>query len=795
MKVAVEHVFTGATGSLGVTYSSSLTMLSSLYKQYTGANLGDRYVSTLPTATVNHTDVTGTTYYMPHVIRWSDNIDWVFVATNAAAAVTRTIGLYEMNRNAGTLTWKGFITLSGTTFAGTKTIQSLRACYYKHYTGTVSTSGTSTTITGNGTGFTSERIAVGARIGFGTTDPTQVSTWYDITAINSDTELVIGGDGVPLSAGTSYVIEEIRIVLLTRNATLINGGIHIMKGLNYGTFTLGGTTIPEATTVDNIRASYLLKDNRIASSNSATCTISQASPGVVTVNSHGLIAGDIVIFTTTLALPTGLVANTAYFVTSTSLTTNTFTLSATLGGAAINTTGPGSGTHTVHTGSSYQGCGLGLDEAASHTQHDVYLVHADNATNARILKFNLRASLTVAGGLSVSAFSLRTAVSVFTGTISTLNNGRVFSVSHGGASGLKSVWFVTTTRVYRCDVSSITSLSGSWMSDFMIEIPPGTTTTFTVTANFSQVDYSDSIDRLFISNALTRFGLYVSQYDSSGLVAFEKYIGANLNRVKQSTTPSGTVDGLFPQATITLWTEGGYLYAIPNSTTATLNWMMAIPVGADGKYTSTSGQRVITPKYPTTGAKKLYRIYVDHAEYIGDYTLGFAPEPYKVYFRTTGIDDNSGAWTEVGLNGDISSYSPGTHIQFMLELDTMGEVCVPTKVYAITCLYEDGSQDSHYQPSVSKSSTSTKTFAWQQVTAWGSNIPNLKLQLFDSTTNLEIFNDTVANSAYGTWEYSTNGNTWLAWNNTQDTVGNYIRYTATNFGYSGVTVRALLSQA
>lgn len=794
MKVAVEHIFTGATATLGVTYSSSLTMLGSLYKQYTGANLNDKYVSTLPTVSVNHTDVAGSTYYMPHVIRWSDNIDWIFVGTNATAAATRTIGLYEMNRNAGTLTWKGFITLSGTTFTGVKTIHALRACYYKHTTGTVSTSGTSTTITGSGTGFTSERIAVGARIGFGTTNPNLVSTWYDITAINSDTELVIGGAGVSVSAGSSYVIEELRIVVLTRNATLINGGIHIIKGLNYGTFTLGGTTIAEATTVDNIRASYLLKDPLIASSNSATCTITQAAPGVITVNSHGLIAGDIVIFSTAGTLPTGITANTVYFVTSTSLTSNTFTVSATLGGAAVTTTTSGSGVHTVHTGSSNAGCGLGLDEASSNTQHDLYLVHVDNATNARIVKFNLRASLTVSGGLSVSAFSLRTAVSVFTGTISTLNNGRVFTVNHGAASGVKSLWFVTTTRVYRSDVSTITSLSGAWLSDAMIEIPPGSTTTFTVTASLSQVDYSSAVDRIFISNALTRFGIYVAQYDSSGSVAFEKYIGANLNRVKQSTTPYGTVDGLFPQATVTLWTEGGYLYAIPNSTTATLNWMMAIPVGADGKYAGTSGQRVITPKYPTTGAKKLYRIYVDHSEYIGDFTLGFAPEPYKVYFRTAGFDDNSGSWTEVGLNGDISSSSPGAHIQFMLELDTMGEVCVPTRVFSVTCLYEDGSQDSHYQPSVSKSSPSSKIFAWQQVTSWGSNIPDMTLQLFDATTNLEIFNDTVANSSYGTWQYSTDGTTWLSWDSTQDTVGNYIRYTATSFGYSGVTVRALLSQ-
>ena len=73
-------------------------------------------------------------------------------------------------------------------------------------------------------------------------------------------------------------------------------------------------------------------------------TVSIASPGVVTWNAHGLAANTAVVFTTTGALPTGLVAGTTYYVTSP--TTNTFQLSATSGGTAINTTGSQSGVHT-----------------------------------------------------------------------------------------------------------------------------------------------------------------------------------------------------------------------------------------------------------------------------------------------------------------------------------------------------------------------------------------------------------------------------------------------------------------
>ena len=76
-------------------------------------------------------------------------------------------------------------------------------------------------------------------------------------------------------------------------------------------------------------------------------TVSIASPGVVTKSSHGLIAGDKVFFTTTGALPTGFSTNTRYYVLATGLTADTFRLSTTDGGSAINTSGTQNGIHTL----------------------------------------------------------------------------------------------------------------------------------------------------------------------------------------------------------------------------------------------------------------------------------------------------------------------------------------------------------------------------------------------------------------------------------------------------------------
>lgn len=77
-----------------------------------------------------------------------------------------------------------------------------------------------------------------------------------------------------------------------------------------------------------------------------TVTISNATPGVITYTSHGLIPGNAVVFTTTGALPTGISSGTTYYVLTSGLTADTFQIAATVGGTAINTSTAGSGVHT-----------------------------------------------------------------------------------------------------------------------------------------------------------------------------------------------------------------------------------------------------------------------------------------------------------------------------------------------------------------------------------------------------------------------------------------------------------------
>lgn len=701
MKAAVEHIFNGPTGSLN-SYTSSLCSFGNLLQQYTGSS---DYIGIKPTVFTSPIETSTFATSYPHVYEWSSDIYWIFTADVSTAAATRRIGMYQYNKITEAISLVGHILLNFSGIAGNKTSKSVRGCVYTHTTGTVEASNT-TIITGSSTQFQTERIAVGARIGFGSTDPTAITTWYNITAISSDTSLTID-QTITVSPGTSYVIEEIRIAYICTNATATNGGLFLIKGLNPSVFT-GNTTIAEASSTDNVRAIYFLKD---ASTNNNTV---------------------------------------AY--------------------------------------------GIGMDDEVSKTEHVCYILNADATTTARIYKFNLRETLSVSSAASTSAFVFKTGQATTTGTIATAANGRLFTVMHGSANGIKSFWFCTTTRVYRCSITDIVNGGTSHLTDAMIEVPAGSSTTYPATANMAQVDYASSIDRLLISTGAAPFRIHITQYKLDGS-QFEKYIIPDLGRLKASTTSTDVAMTISSRALAQqIWTEGGLLFTSAASPTSGINSLYIFHgLGCDQTYADITDQYIITPKLATLNASKLYRAYVTNEELEGGESLGSSTDSFKLYARTSGIDDNSGGWTELTGIYDLTGLTPGAYIQFKIVFKTLSDLCIPTKLYSICCVYEDGSQDYHYEPSLTYSSAQNRIFAWRQALSWGSSIPNLRIRLYNISNGLLIHDDDITNSDYGTWEYSTNGTVWNTWDSAQDVVGNYIRYTATSLP-NNITVRALLTQ-
>lgn len=237
-------------------YDSTKTFLSSLMVQRTGAGVADKFAGPAPVELIKPVEQMGVGGTTPYILD-ADDRQYIFIGDSSTAAATRRVGLWERILDTGVVSYKGYITLTFPT-ATNHTTRSLVATRDLETTGTVAVSGTA--VTGTSTLFSTRNISVGARIGFGSTDPKLIANWFTVSAIASDTGITLAVTAGTVAGGSAYVIEELRIVTLTTNATTTNGGLFLAKGLNPDIFIPAGTTIPAATTVDKIRAVYWLAD-------------------------------------------------------------------------------------------------------------------------------------------------------------------------------------------------------------------------------------------------------------------------------------------------------------------------------------------------------------------------------------------------------------------------------------------------------------------------------------------------------------------------------------------------------
>ena len=183
---------------------------------------------------------------------------------------------------------------------------------------TVERSGTTATIVTS----VNHGLAVGQTVNINTT----------ATALDSDNAVVITGvtDAVTFTY-TSGVSGTITVVAATAGRVVPDSKITVSA-------TQGGAAVTLSTASGTMTA---------IAGGELPATISIASPGEVTCTSHGFQIGDVIRFITNGTLPSGLTANSNYFVITAGLTTNTFRISSLPGGTAINTSGTQTGTHTV----------------------------------------------------------------------------------------------------------------------------------------------------------------------------------------------------------------------------------------------------------------------------------------------------------------------------------------------------------------------------------------------------------------------------------------------------------------
>lgn len=107
------------------------------------------------------------------------------------------------------------------------------------------------------------------------------------------------------------------------------------EGLIAGTGQFPGSTTNDKAAVGNV--GEIMSSTCPSAATTATVTISQASPGVITWTAHGFTTACPVVFTTTGSLPAAIVSGTVYYVVPSSITTNTFSVATSLANALAGT--------------------------------------------------------------------------------------------------------------------------------------------------------------------------------------------------------------------------------------------------------------------------------------------------------------------------------------------------------------------------------------------------------------------------------------------------------------------------
>jgi hypothetical protein len=183
-------------------------------------------------------------------------------------------------------------------------------------------------------------------------------------------------------------------------------------------------------------------------------SITIASPGVVNLTGHGFTANMGVVFGGAGTLPIGLVIGTTYYVSATGLGANSFEVSATIGGAPINTTGAFAAPITVLP--SYPGSFATVYGPSTHG-HQWWvgeLVRSDTITAGGFAHLNYGGSVALdAPGAwsSVKGYwvnGLNLAGATFSGTAIGLGAGQLISfngASINGTAGTLGLSTLTTS--------------------------------------------------------------------------------------------------------------------------------------------------------------------------------------------------------------------------------------------------------------------------------------------------------------------------------------------------------------
>jgi len=211
--------------------------------------------------------------------------------------------------------------------------------------------------------------------------------------------------------------------------------------------------------------------------------------------------------------------------------------------------------------------------------------------------------------------------------------------------------------------------------------------------------------------------------------------------------------------------------------------------GSDYAFTQITGneQALVTPSMATTGCVLFHRVCVNALRKHGANQYNHWPaEPYKIWYRTSGITDNSGSWALVPEGGNLTSVTAASTIQFKIKFKTISQIGLPTRIYSLAVIYDNSADlPSHFKWNLADTNNGTGTVGFIQTTYYGS-VPHLQADYYRADTDVNVLSQASTGSTNGVFEYW-DGSAWTAGLST-DTPGIRRRFRVTGSLPSGVNV-------
>ena len=389
-------------------------------------------------------------------------------------------------------------------------------------------------------------------------------------------------------------------------------------------------------------------------------------------------------------------------------------------------------------------CGLTLENELNNYTQYCYVLNGSGSTTAKIYKYNILGTFTgLTSGKTTNNFILATGTATTVGNISAQSNLTYANVSHGVGNNIPSLYFTTTSRVYRCNLSSITSGSTTFLSDFMLESTPGGTSSFPASGTIFSICYISSMDRFFINNTLRS---YITQYYVSG-EPFDQYFNVDY----RNYNPGSINDMPFSVSAVGLgfycFAKDNNLYLTRNSTSVVANQLYKVPVGLDYRY----NRAFLKSPRLSFSATKLRKIFVETNNGSGD--IFTQSEPYRVYWRNSGIEDDSGAWNLL-INNDLSGISHNGKLQIGFDFNTFGTSCYSTQILGFCITYENYDTIPYeLEWDIETSDIANGIVGFYQSAVFSPSLPTLVIRYHNSSNDIILFEQSSDLTSNGFFQY------------------------------------------